>query len=64
MSEIKNNKNVDPNFEGKGGVWVKRNLTIVFSDPENLYGHSRLSLSITGEFRTFVLSHCQPVAIL
>jgi len=36
----------------KGGSGVKSKLTIVFSDAENLYGHKRLSLSITAEFRT------------
>jgi len=51
--EIKNNKNVDHNFEEEwGGSEVKKNLTIVFYDPENLYGHNRLSLSIMAEFRT------------
>jgi len=52
MREITNNKNVDPNFEGEGGSGVKSNLTIVFSDPEKLYGHNRFLLSITAEFRT------------
>jgi len=39
-------------LRGKGGSGVKRNLTIVFSDPENQYGHNGFSVSITAEFRT------------
>jgi len=35
------------NLREKRGSGVKNNLTIIFSDPENLYGHNRSSLSIT-----------------
>jgi len=34
------------------GSGVKKNVTNVFSDPENLYGRNRLSSSLTAEFRT------------
>jgi len=52
MSEIRNNKMLTLILKEKGGSGVKNNLTIVFSDPENLCGHNRLPLSITAEFRT------------
>jgi len=47
------------NLRGSGGSGVKRNLTIVFYDPENLDGHNRLSLSITAEFRTWFLRNAK-----
>jgi len=52
MSEMKNNKNVDPNFEMEGGSRVKKYLTDVLSDPKNLYCHNLKPLSITADFRT------------
>jgi len=36
MSEIKNNKYVDPNFGWEGEVGDKKKLTNGFYDPENL----------------------------
>jgi len=61
MEEIKKNrkKMLTLILRGKGGSGVKKNVTNVFSDPENLFGHNRLSLSLTAEFRTRFLRNAK-----
>jgi len=45
MSEIKNDKKVNPNFgEGEGRLGVKINCTNGSIDPENLYNYGLIKI--------------------